>query len=244
MVLPDPERPTSATSSPGATSRTTPRRACTAGGPEPKVRVHAPRRDTIGSAGRRRHASSPRSERISTWSRSSASRTRRVSSRASRILARHLHPPGAVHHRVLLGDDAGAVRVVPGAATSLLVRPSRIATVRATWPLTAGSWVTTTTVAPGSRFAVRSASNTSCARRRCRARRWARRPAAPAVVGERDGDRDPLLLAAGHLAAAAGRRTCPTPSERRAARRPARPLARGRRRRSVIGRSTICRAVR
>ncbi len=45
--------------------------------------------------------------------------------------------------------------------TSVAVRPSRIATVRWTCEATAWSCVTTTTVAPRSRLAARSASKTS-----------------------------------------------------------------------------------
>ena len=48
-------------------------------------------------------------------------------------------------------------------SVSLLVRPSRIATVRRTWADTAGSWVTTSTVTPSSALAVCSAANTSLA---------------------------------------------------------------------------------
>ncbi len=47
--------------------------------------------------------------------------------------------------------------------TSLLTRPSRIATVRLTWSLTSGSWVTTTIVTPSSRFTSRSRSKISWA---------------------------------------------------------------------------------
>ena len=81
-------------------------------------------------------------------------------------------------------------------SVSVLVRPSRIATVRWTCSETTGSWVTMTIVVPSSSLTRRRSAKTSV-------RRAAVELAGRLVgeedlrgVGERDGDRDALLLAA------------------------------------------------
>ena len=81
-------------------------------------------------------------------------------------------------------------------SVSVLVRPSRIATVRWTWVATIGSWVTITTVVPSSRFTVRSELEHVA---RGHAVELAGRLVGEQdgrIVGERDREGHPLLLAA------------------------------------------------
>ena len=81
----------------------------------------------------------------------------------------------------------------------MLVRPSRIATVRLTCSLTSGSWVTTTIVSPEQ--AVDGAEQLEHVVRGVRVELAGRLVGEQQgrLVGEGDGDRDPLLLAAGQL---------------------------------------------
>ena len=67
-----------------------------------------------------------------------------------------------------------------GAPSRVLVRPSRMATVRRTWPETSGSWVTMTIVVPELVVDPAQQPEDLGRGRRCRARRSARRRAAPA----------------------------------------------------------------
>ena len=145
-------------------------------------------------------AGSP-SGQIEMWSPSST-RARGAPGPAPRLAARQLQPADAIEHGVFLGDqlvlaidrDSGARRSV-----SVLVRPSRMAIVRCTWLFTSGSWVTTTIVTPSSLVgAPHDAEDVVRGDRVELAGRLVgeqhRRP-----VGQRDRDRDALLLAARQL---------------------------------------------
>ena len=117
------------------------------------------------------------------------------------MLARKLQSAGAVQHRVFLGDDVVAARLVIARrrSVSLLVRPSRIATVRRTCSQTSGSWVTTTTVTPEQLVDraehlehVVAVSRVELAGRLVGQQHGG-------LVGQRDRDGHALLLAAGQL---------------------------------------------
>ena len=78
-----------------------------------------------------------------------------------------------------------------------------MATVRRTSPATAWSWVTITMVVPSSSLAVRNAAKTCSRCAESSSPVGSSASSTDGAVGERHGDGDALLLAAGHLVRAA-----------------------------------------
>ncbi len=122
VVLPDPDRPQTATSWPRLTVNDTSRRACTAVCPLPKVR-DTPRAATISldrltlPAAPAGHEPVSRSGQTPMWPGSCCSRTRSLHAERLGHLARQLDPAGPVQHRVL-DRVPGGVAVLVGAVVA------------------------------------------------------------------------------------------------------------------------------
>ena len=197
VVLPEPDRPRTATSWPSPTVSETPRSACTAVSPLPKVRdtsraatMTAPR-PAAGPAGAGASAlligpALARGVHVGPY----ADVVRLAlpagpgwpcrGARSSRGAAGPARPGPCTAYSTVWWVVSPSSPAAACRRVSLLVRPSRIAIVRRTCADTAGSWVTTRMVAPSSLLAVCRAANTSRGSR-CPARRSARRRAAPAA---------------------------------------------------------------